>query len=273
MTSVTRAATGGTEPSASAESEPGQDAKRSVIAAIGVSVGYGAVPVVRDLDLHVERGEIVVLLGSNGAGKTATLMALSGELKPMRGEIFWQGRRTTAPLHRRAKDGLRYVTEDRSIFPNLTAGENLRLGGGSARAAVELFPELEPLLKRSGRLLSGGEQQMLALGRALSSRPALLLADELSLGLAPIIVNRLLDAIQVAARESGTAVVLVEQKVRQALGVADRAYVLRRGRVEIEGDASDLLHRIDEIEATYLSGRAAATTLEPSVDHATGDNT
>jgi branched-chain amino acid transport system ATP-binding protein len=227
-----------------------------VIAAVGVAVGYSSVPVVHDLDLDVEPGEVVALLGSNGVGKTTTLMALSGELKPLRGEVFWRGDPAPRGLHRRAREGMRYVTEERSVFPNLTTSENLRLGGGSRDAALDLFPELRPLLKRAGRLLSGGEQQMLTLARALSVEPTLLLADELSLGLAPIIVARLLAAVRAAARETGTAVVLVEQQVRHALDVADRAYVLRRGRVVLEGDAHALLGRINEIETTYLSGVA-----------------
>lgn len=234
-----------------------------VIETVRVDVGYGAVPVVRNLNVSVEAGEIIALLGSNGAGKTTTLMALSGELAPTRGEVRWMGNVSSARLHQRARDGLRYVTEERSIFPNLTTGENLRLGGGSRDAALDLFPELRPLLKRPGRLLSGGEQQMLTLARALSAEPTLLLADELSLGLAPIIVGRLLAAVRSAATETGTAVVLVEQQVRHALDVADRAYVLRRGTVVLEGSAADLRERIDEIESSYLTV-ASPESLDPS---------
>ncbi|MET0577124.1 MAG: ABC transporter ATP-binding protein [Ilumatobacteraceae bacterium] len=225
-----------------------------VLAAVGVDAGYGAIEVVRGLDLEVHPGEVVTLLGSNGAGKTTTLLTLAGELAPLRGEVRWEGTRITSPLHRRAKLGMRFVTEERSIFPSLTTAENLRLGHGSPELALGLFPELNALLRRQARLLSGGEQQILTLARALSVQPKLLLADELSLGLAPLIVRRLLDAVRRAADEQGTAVLLVEQQVRQALSVADRAYVMRRGRIALHGTAADLLSRIDEIERTYLSG-------------------
>jgi len=225
-----------------------------LLQAVGVDAGYGAIEVVRGLDLEVYPGEVVTLLGANGAGKTTTLLTMAGELAPLRGEVRWQGERITSPLHRRAKLGMRFVTEERSIFPSLTTAENLRLGHGSPELALELFPQLNALLKRQARLLSGGEQQILTLARALSARPKLLLADELSLGLAPLVVRRLLDAVRRAADEQGAAVLLVEQQVRQALSIADRAYVMRRGRIALHGTAADLLSRIDEIERTYLSG-------------------
>ena len=167
-----------------------------VLEAIGVDAGYGGIEVVRGLDLEVHPGEVVTLLGSNGAGKTTTLLCLAGELSPLRGEVRWEGSRNTSPLHRRAKLGMRFVTEERSIFPSLTTAENLRLGHGSTELALELFPELRPLMGRQARLLSGGEQQILSLARALSAQPKLLLADELSLGLAPLVVGRLLDAVR-----------------------------------------------------------------------------
>jgi branched-chain amino acid transport system ATP-binding protein len=232
----------------------GMNGSVPVLEAIGVGAGYGTIEVVRELDLAVCRGEVVAILGSNGAGKTTTLLTMSGELAPLKGEVRWEGHRITSALHRRAKLGMRFVTEERSIFPSLTTAENLRLGRGSTALALELFPELKPLMGRHARLLSGGEQQILTLARALSARPKLLLADELSLGLAPLVVARLLQAVRRAADEQGTAVLLVEQQIRQALSVADRAYVMRRGRVVIHGAASDLLDRIDEIERSYLSG-------------------
>jgi branched-chain amino acid transport system ATP-binding protein len=229
-----------------------------VVEARGLAAGYGAVPVVTDLDLQVRAGEVVCIIGSNGAGKTTTLLTLAGELAPQGGEVVWRGSSARMSLDRRARDGLRFVTEERSIFPSLTTAENLRVGGGSPQRALELFPELEPLLRRPARLLSGGEQQMLTLARALSGDTVALFADELSLGLAPKIVTRLLGAVRTAAR-AGVAVLLVEQHVRQALRMSDRGYVLRRGRVELEGTAADLLDRIDEIEASYLSTGDAAT--------------
>ena len=226
----------------------------AAISVRGIEKSYKDLHVLRGVDFEVQKGSIFALLGSNGAGKTTTLLTLAGELSPLRGEVRWEGSRTTSPLHRRAKLGMRFVTEERSIFPSLTTAENLRLGHGSTELALELFPELHPLMGRQARLLSGGEQQILSLARALSAQPKLLLADELSLGLAPLIVGRLLEAVRRAADEQGTAVLLVEQQVRQALSIADRAYVMRRGRITIHGTSTELLSRIDEIEHSYLSG-------------------
>ena len=153
----------------------------------------------------------------------------------------------------RARNGLTFVTEEKSVFMGMSTRDNLRVGGVDVDAALELFPELGARINVRGGMLSGGEQQMLTLARALSRKPRVLLADELSMGLAPLIVQRLLAAIQRAAKEQGTAVLLVEQHVRQALRYADRAYVMRRGRLDIEGTAADLAGRIDEIESSYLA--------------------
>jgi branched-chain amino acid transport system ATP-binding protein len=230
-----------------------------VLEAKGISVGYGPVSVVRDLDLTVGAGEVVALLGVNGAGKTTTVRALAGDLKHSAGEIWFNGRPTTAPLHQRARQGLRFITEERSVFMGLSTADNLRLGGQRRERCLEVFPELEKLLDRKAGLLSGGEQQMLTLARALGGDPVVLLADELSLGLAPLIFERLLLAIRAAA-DRGTAVLLVEQHVRDALEVADRAYVLNRGSVVLTGTASELMGRIEEIESTYLASSELASS-------------
>jgi branched-chain amino acid transport system ATP-binding protein len=218
-----------------------------------LAAGYGAVAVVRDLDLRVEPGEVVALIGPNGAGKTTTLLTLAGELPVISGDVVFRGAVTRAPLHRRARLGMGFVTEERSVFMALTAEENLRVAGVSRADAVELFPELAPLMGRTAGLLSGGEQQMLTLARAVARAPKLLLIDELSLGLAPVIVRRLLQTVRRVATERSTGILLVEQHVRQALQVADRVYVMQRGRIAISGTGEEVHGRIDEIEATYLS--------------------
>jgi branched-chain amino acid transport system ATP-binding protein len=230
-----------------------------LIAARGLSVGYGRIPVVRELDLEVYPGEVVCLLGANGAGKTTTLLALAGELQPLSGSVVWLGAPVRTPLHVRARQGLGYVPEERSIIRGLSVIDNLRIGRGSVEKALEFAPELKKFLNRPAGLLSGGEQQMLTLARSLGGEPKLLLADELSLGLAPLIVERLLTAVEAAAQR-GVGVLLVEQHVRSALAVADRAYVLRRGSIVMQGQAADMRNRISEIEDSYL-----ASSTEESV--------
>jgi len=222
----------------------------TVLDARGVDAGYGDVTVVRDLDLHVESGEIVALLGRNGAGKTTTLLTLAGALRPLAGEISFMGAVDRSSLAGRARRGLGLMTDDRSVFFSLTARENLRLGRGR-EDVLTLFPELERLLDRPAGLLSGGEQQILGLANVLSREPKLLLIDELSFGLAPRIVQRQMKAVREAAN-AGMAVVMVEQFARLALDVADRAYVLVNGRVGIEGRTQDLRANVGQIESTYL---------------------
>jgi branched-chain amino acid transport system ATP-binding protein len=219
-----------------------------------LAAGYGAVAVVRDVDLHVEPGEVVALIGPNGAGKTTTLLTLAGELPAIAGDVVFRGAVTKAPLFRRARDGMGFVTEERSVFMALSAEENLRVAGVSRADAVDVFPELEPLMGRTAGLLSGGEQQMLTLARAVARAPKLLLVDELSLGLAPVVVKRLLQTVRRIASERSTGILLVEQHVRQALHIADRVYVMQRGRIVMSGTADEVHGRIDEIETTYLSG-------------------
>jgi branched-chain amino acid transport system ATP-binding protein len=218
----------------------------------GLTAGYGANPVLRDVNVHVDAGEVVALLGANGAGKSTTLLALSGELTASQGRVLWKGSPTRHPLHRRARNGLAYVTEERSVFMSLTCEENLRLGRGGVKKAVALVPELGPLLKRKAGLLSGGEQQYLTLARALAAEPQVLMADELSLGLAPILARHLLDKARAAA-DRGAGVLIVEQHISQALRIADRVYVMQRGRIALEGTAAEITDRLDEIESAYLT--------------------
>ncbi|HEY5700411.1 MAG TPA: ABC transporter ATP-binding protein [Acidimicrobiales bacterium] len=218
----------------------------------GLTAGYGDVPVVHGIDLTVGAGEVVALLGPNGAGKTTTLLALGGVL-PSTGEVRYDDGPLTGPLHRRARRGLGLITEERAVFRQLSTRTNLALGAGGVDGALEVFPELDRLLDRKAGLLSGGEQQMVVLARALAARPRLLLVDELSLGLAPMMVARLLTVLGAAAAD-GMSVLLVEQHARQALEIAARAYVLLRGAIELEGTGADLLARLPEIERTYLGG-------------------
>ncbi|HST38000.1 MAG TPA: ABC transporter ATP-binding protein [Conexibacter sp.] len=225
----------------------------SALAARSLTAGYGAMAVVRALELEVAPGEVVALLGPNGAGKSTTLLTLAGALPALGGETLLDGRPTTAPLHRRARAGLAFVAEERTICAALSVADNLRLGAGGVAPALALFPELKPLLRRRAGLLSGGEQQMLALGRALAARPQALLVDELSLGLAPLIVGRLLRAVREAA-DGGLAVLLVEQHATQALEVADRVYVLRRGELVLHAPAAELRADPQRLQASYLEG-------------------
>jgi branched-chain amino acid transport system ATP-binding protein len=233
-------------------------ARVAALQADGVSAGYGPQAVIHDVDLAVYPGEVVGLLGANGAGKTTTLLTLAGELPTLSGRVLMDGTATAAPLYRRARQGLTFVTEEKSVFMGLSARDNLRVADVDIDAALELFPELEKLLGVRAGLLSGGEQQMLTLARALSRRPRVLLADELSMGLAPLIVKRLLDAVVRAAKEMSTAVLLVEQHVRKALEHCDRAYVMHRGRIALSGTTGEMMDQITEIEDHYLTTAAAS---------------
>jgi branched-chain amino acid transport system ATP-binding protein len=233
-----------------------------VLEARNLSAGYGPQAVIHDIALEVRPGEVVGLLGANGAGKTTTLLTLAGELPPLGGEVVLDGQVTKAPLHRRARMGLQFVTEEKSVFKSLTTRDNLRVARVEVADALELFPELDKRLNVRGGLLSGGEQQMLSLARALGRRPEVLLADELSLGLAPMVVERLLTSVRQAADERGVAVLIVEQHVRQALSVADRVYVMERGRVSLSGAVADVRAKIEAIEVAYLSAAAPAAGQE-----------
>lgn len=225
-----------------------------LLEARALSAGYGRMAVIRDIDLRVERGEVVALIGANGAGKTTTLLALAGELPPQEGEVRLKGAVTTAPMHVRCRRGMGYVPEERSVIMNMTVADNLRLAAVSRDVAIGYFPALEPILGRSAGLCSGGEQQMLSLARALGRDPEVLLLDELSLGLAPIVVANLLETVRRAADERGIGVLLVEQHVRQALQVADRVHLMERGRITLTGTSAEVADQLDRIERSYLSG-------------------
>ena len=226
----------------------------TLIEAKGLSAGYGKMAVVHDVDLRVDAGEVVALLGPNGAGKTTTLLTLAGELTPIAGEVEFLGALTKAPMHVRCRNGLGYVTEERSVIMDMSVADNLKLARVTPADAFEFFPALERIMDRRAGLCSGGEQQMLSLARALGRRPKMLLADELSLGLAPIIVVNLLEAVRNAAANQGIGVLLVEQHVRQALRIADRVYVMRRGRIALSGTPAEVASQLDEVEAAYLAG-------------------
>jgi branched-chain amino acid transport system ATP-binding protein len=215
------------------------DPQATVLELRGIGAGYGDLSAIRDVSLSVQRGEVVALFGPNGAGKTTTLMATVGQLPRSSGDVLWCGSRWSRPMHRLARAGLSYVPEQRSVVFTLSARDNLKLGSGGVDGALRHFPELEPLLGRPAGLLSGGEQQMLSLGRALATKPKALLVDELSLGLAPLIVERLLEAIRAACKRDGLAVLLVEQQARLALSIADRWYLLNNGSVVNQGVTGD----------------------------------
>lgn len=233
------------------------------LAVRGLRAGYGPTDVVRGVDLDARPGEVVGLFGANGAGKTTTLNAIVDPALRRGGEIdvdgIALGGSRSGPLAA-ARRGLALVPEDRCLFRQLTVSENLSVasvrGGPSIDEVLEHFPKLAPLLRRKAGLLSGGEQQMLAIARAMISAPTVLLIDELSLGLAPIIVSQLLASLRKLA-DGGIAVVLVEQHVNLALGTVDRGYVLRRGEVVLAADAGELIVHGESLSEAYLGDHAA----------------
>jgi len=225
---------------------------------VGLHAGYGRIPVVRDASLSVRSGEVVALLGSNGSGKSTLLKAVAGLLKPESGAVRLFGDDVTGlPPERLVARGLALIPEGRMLFGPLTVSENLALGAyatGHAQEVLErvlaLFPVLSARLSQPASTLSGGEQQMLAIGRALMSRPVVMLLDEPSLGLAPRVVSDIFEVLD-DLRSDGIAVVLVEQDANLALKHADRGYVMRGGRIVMEGRAADL-RRNDEVRLAYL---------------------
>ncbi len=223
-----------------------------------LDTGYDGVAVVRGLSLHVDAGEVVALLGPNGAGKTTTLMTISGMGQILNGSVTIMGRPVPRlrQAHRVARWGVIHVPENRGLLYQLTVRENLQLAKISGKVdidrAVDFFPALGPLMNRRGGLLSGGEQQMLVLGRAIVAEPKLMMVDEMSLGLAPVIYEELMPVVRRIADETGAGVLLVEQHVDLALEVSDRGYVLNHGDLVMQGDARDLLANRALLDASYL---------------------
>src|ERR671938_762954 len=213
-----------------------------------VSVNYGAIEALRDVSMHVEQGEVVTLIGANGAGKTTTLRTITGLLEPTQGRILFEGEDISRlPTHKLVARGISMSPEGRGVFANLSVRENLQMGAYLKKDKAEIAEDMEHAFKMFPRLkeresqkagtLSGGEQQMLAMGRALMSRPRLLLLDEPSLGLAPLVVREIFDALARLNEQEGATILVVEQNATLALGASQRAYVLEAGRVAVEGAA------------------------------------
>lgn len=221
-----------------------------------ITVGYGGVSAIRGLSLSVGAGEILAVLGPNGAGKTTTLLAAVGALPLMSGTVTALGEPIHSAIEKNARRGITLVPDTRGVFHRLSVADNLRLakrkGGGELDAVYEYFPKLKTMRSRRCGNLSGGEQQMLALAKALLAKPQVLLIDELSLGLSPIAVQELLPRLRSIADDQNMAVVLVEQHIDLALGIADAAIVLHHGRVALSASASDLRNRRDSVEAAYF---------------------
>lgn len=236
--------------------------KNTILEVNKIDVYYNDVPALHELSLSMVEGEIVCLLGSNGAGKSTTLKAIAGLLKPRHGEIVFGGvDLTTYPVHKIVELGISMVPEEKQVFGSMTVLENLELGAFVGRArktktdtlrfVYEVFPRLEARRGQKAAALSGGEQKMLLIGRALMSRPKLLLIDELSLGLAPILVESLFEVVTELNRSSGLAILLVEQNVRDALQVADAAFLIENGCITGQGKAAELLTD-EKIRDTYF---------------------
>lgn len=226
-----------------------------------LEVYYGMIQAIKGISFHVDKGEVIALIGANGAGKTTTLHTVTGLLSPKSGHVIFEGKDITkVPAHKIVSMGMAHVPEGRRVFAELSVYENLKMGAYTRKDKNEIEESLKNVYKRFPRLeerknqmagtLSGGEQQMLAMGRALMSKPKIILMDEPSMGLSPIMVNEIFDIIR-SVSESGTTVLLVEQNAKKALSIADRAYVLETGKIALEGKAKELLED-DSIKKAYL---------------------
>lgn len=226
-----------------------------------LEVYYGMIQAIKGISFEVNKGEVIALIGANGAGKTTTLHTITGLLSPKKGSVTFEGKDITKiPAHKIVSMGMAHVPEGRRVFADLSVYENLKLGAYTRKDKENLNKDLENIYKRFPRLaerknqsagtLSGGEQQMLAMGRALMSKPSIILMDEPSMGLSPILVNEIFDIIE-SISKSGTTVLLVEQNAKKALSIANRAYVLETGKIVTSGKASDLLED-DSIKKAYL---------------------
>ena len=226
-----------------------------------LEVYYGVIQAIKGISFEVNKGEVIALIGANGAGKTTTLHTITGLISPKKGHVIFEGKDITkVPAHKIVSMGMAHVPEGPRVFAELSVYENLRMGAYTRKDKPEIeesladvykrFPRLEERKNQMAGTLSGGEQQMLAMGRALMSKPKIILMDEPSMGLSPILVNEIFDIIR-AVSESGTTVLLVEQNAKKALAIADRAYVLETGKIVLEGNAKDLLED-DSIKKAYL---------------------
>lgn len=226
-----------------------------------LEVYYGVIQAIKGVSFQVNQGEVIALIGANGAGKTTILHTITGLLSPKRGSVMFEGKEITkVPAHKIVSMGMAHVPEGRRVFAELSVYENLKMGAYTRKDKKEIeeslanvykrFPRLEERRNQMAGTLSGGEQQMLAMGRALMSKPKIILMDEPSMGLSPIMVNEIFDIIR-AVSEGGTTVLLVEQNAKKALGIADRAYVLETGKIVLEGKAEELLEN-DSIKKAYL---------------------
>jgi branched-chain amino acid transport system ATP-binding protein len=233
----------------------------SLLEVKNLKVSYGGIQAVKGIDLHIDQGELVTLIGANGAGKTTTLRTLVGMVKPAEGSIVYDGKPTgKIPVYDFVRNGLVMVPEGRGVFGRLTVEENLRMGAyyrndeNAIRDEIdyvyELFPRLKERMVQLAGTLSGGEQQMVAMGRAMLSKPKLLLLDEPSMGLAPIIVQKIFEIVQMISKQ-GVTILLVEQNAKLALEISDRGYVMESGRITMSGPARELLDS-DAVQKAYL---------------------